>query len=88
MLKLEAQDKLPPRQRGPLIAPRPKEELYDAEADPYQLHNLADDPKHAEALDRLRAALDAWIERTDDRVPKHPKPDQFHRTTGRRLRRK
>ncbi|MFW6158830.1 MAG: sulfatase, partial [Planctomycetota bacterium] len=39
---------------------RPVEELYDTDADPYEIHNLADDPAYAEELDRLRGALDAW----------------------------
>jgi hypothetical protein len=30
------------------------------------VNNIADDPAYAEELDRLSAALDEWLERTDD----------------------
>jgi len=42
-------------------AHKPIEELYDAEADPFELHNLADDPKHQATLNRLRGVLSAWM---------------------------
>ena len=46
---------------------KPPEELYDTESDPFELHNLAADPRHASKLDELRTACDAWIARTGDR---------------------
>jgi hypothetical protein len=45
---------------------RPPEELYDTETDPDQVRNLADDPKHADTLLRLRGALDGWLAATPD----------------------
>jgi len=40
---------------------RPPEELYDTDADPCEINNLARSPGHAADLTRLRAALDAWL---------------------------
>jgi len=40
--------------------------LYDLKADPYELKNLLGDPRHQVIRDRLRAALDAWREKTGD----------------------
>ena len=45
---------------------RPAEELYDLEADPHEVENLAEDPDYADVLDRMRGALDDWIDHTDD----------------------
>lgn len=45
---------------------KPPEELYDTQADPYALNNLATDPTHAETLARLRAAQSKWIRDTRD----------------------
>jgi len=45
---------------------RPAEELYDLDADPHETENLVGDPSHADALDRLRTALDDWRDRVDD----------------------
>jgi uncharacterized sulfatase len=42
---------------------KPIEELYDTQADPYEVNNLADDEKYATILARLRAAHEKW--RTD-----------------------
>jgi len=69
MRQLQAQGKLtgPP---ADLMAMRgPSEELYDTDADPYEIRNLANSaqPEHREALLRLRAALDTWIVETGDR---------------------
>ncbi|NNJ24905.1 sulfatase [Alienimonas chondri] len=45
---------------------RPGEELYDVKADPHQMTNLADDPAHAEAKERLSARLMRHLEETGD----------------------
>ncbi len=41
--------------------PKPAEELYDITADPWEVHNLADDPAHRETLLRMRKACRGWI---------------------------
>ena len=46
----------------------PREELYDLQADPTELHNLADDPNYASVQDGLRAALEDWQRQYDDRI--------------------
>ena len=48
---------------------RPKEELYDLKNDPYEIHNLAADPKHQTRLKNLRKRLDNWMKRTNDHGP-------------------
>lgn len=47
--------------------PRMPEELYDLETDPHEIHNLAEDPAHAQALEKHRAILAAWIKETGDK---------------------
>lgn len=49
-----------------MAATRPVEELYDTEADPHEVHDLAGDPAHREVLERHRAALDAWQREVGD----------------------
>ena len=39
---------------------RPRHELFDLQADPDEIHNLADDPRHKQTLDDLQARLKAW----------------------------
>lgn len=50
---------------------RASEELYDLEADPWEVHNLANDAAHAKTLEGLRTKLERWMEQTNDqgRVP-------------------
>ncbi len=47
-------------------ARRCKEELYDLEADPGEMNNVADDPGHEVTLNEMRAALAAHLEATND----------------------
>ena len=68
MRRLHAEGKL----TGPaaeLMKPLPAELLYDTQADPHEIRNLADsdEPAHQSALIRMRAALDTWITETGDR---------------------
>lgn len=45
---------------------RPLEELYDTQADPAQLHNLADDATQLDTLTQMRTALRQWQVETRD----------------------
>ncbi|MBN1590379.1 MAG: sulfatase-like hydrolase/transferase, partial [Pirellulales bacterium] len=40
--------------------PKPTEELYDLDADPHMIHNLADDARYGDVLRRMRRALHDW----------------------------
>ena len=63
-----AAGKLNPTQVELLFADqRPKEELYDLEADPWELNNLAGDKANKKTLKNLRGTLDRWIEQTGDK---------------------
>jgi len=46
---------------------KPAEELYDLQADPHEVRNLARDPKHKAELERHRALLAKWMKETDDK---------------------
>ncbi len=46
--------------------PRPDEELYDISNDPYQINNLANNPKYKNDINRLRTALEDWMIRIND----------------------
>jgi arylsulfatase A-like enzyme len=66
MRKLSAQGRLNADQRKFMAPSRPEEELYDLEADPYELQNLAASPERAPTLARLRRQLDQWMHETGD----------------------
>ncbi|MBD3180843.1 sulfatase-like hydrolase/transferase, partial [Candidatus Poribacteria bacterium] len=57
--KLEGPQKL-------MFQNRPVEELYDTLTDPSEISNLADDPAFKPELDRMRKALDDWIDDVGD----------------------
>jgi len=44
----------------------PEFEFYDLASDPWEFHNLAGKPEHADAEQRLKTALEAWRHETDD----------------------
>jgi N-sulfoglucosamine sulfohydrolase len=58
------------RLEGPVslfFAPeKPKEELYDTQSDPHEIRNLAADPEHRGALERLRDVHEHWMKEIGD----------------------
>ena len=44
-------------EQAAFFQPKPVEMLFDTEADPHEVNNLASDPAHAETLKEMRAAL-------------------------------
>ena len=69
MRELHAQGKLTGAAAELMERRGPCEELYDLDADPHEIRNLADSPdaEARNALIRLRAALDVWMTETGDR---------------------
>jgi N-sulfoglucosamine sulfohydrolase len=63
--RLHEQGKLNPAQDR-FFNPKPHEELYDMNADPHMLNNLAKDPEYAEVLSRMRGQLHQWQLHTRD----------------------
>ncbi|MBI1313035.1 sulfatase-like hydrolase/transferase [bacterium] len=49
-----------------LVPTKPIEELYDVDADPHEMHNLAAEPEHRTTLERLRQAHLDWVLETRD----------------------
>jgi arylsulfatase A-like enzyme len=66
--ELHAQGKLTPVQEVLCQPTMPSEELYDLEADPHEIKNLAtsSDPVHVAKLKELRASLEKWIDESND----------------------
>lgn len=66
MREWEAAGKLDQNQLLIMQKTRPAEELYDLHSDPYELHNLADNPKYAKQLQVMRDRLETWMVETND----------------------
>lgn len=49
-----------------LVPTKPREELYDTEADPHEMHNLAGDPQFRDVLERMRKRHLQWVLETRD----------------------
>ena len=76
--ELHAAGELNALQERLLFAPeRPAEELYDLQADPQELVNLAEDPTHGETLKRMRGLLARWEETSGDRG-RTPEPEAMY----------
>jgi arylsulfatase A-like enzyme len=63
---LHAAGKLDAVQSQWMALRKPEFELYDHQADPHEVKNLAAEPKHKKDLTRLSVMLDRWIEETGD----------------------
>lgn len=74
MRRLHAEGKLNEVQNLFFQPSKPVEELYDTESDPHELHNLADDPRYEQVLERMRGELYRWMEHTGD-VGLIPEPE-------------
>jgi len=66
LLKMRDEGTLSPEQSIWFKSTKPSEELYDWTSDPYQLHDLAEDPAYAQDLERLRGVMGKWIVETKD----------------------
>ena len=64
--RLYAEGQLDPVQSRLLEVPRPIEELYDLQEDPYEINNLAASPAHQDILLELREAHLKWRRDTRD----------------------
>jgi uncharacterized sulfatase len=64
--RLDGEGKLAGPQKIFFAPTKPREELYDVEADPYEVRNLAGSPEHQFVLKEMRAELDEWMAATKD----------------------
>ena len=46
--------------------PPGKERLFDLELDPFEIHNVSDEPLYRGVLQRMRGEMDAWLARAGD----------------------
>ncbi|MFO1063373.1 MAG: sulfatase [Pirellulales bacterium] len=84
MRKLRDEGQLNAAQRRLFDAPQASEQLYDLQADPFELNNLAGRAEYQETLREYRARLDQWQKETDDSEMLRS-PDEFDRETGQAL---
>lgn len=61
---------------------KPREELYDTDADPHQVHNLASSPDHRDVLERMRKLHRQWVLETRD-LGFLPEAEVWSRCAGR-----
>jgi len=66
IIALRDAGKLDANQLAWFTAPKTREELYDTQTDPEQLHNLAADPKYQAKLVELRTAFRQWEKKVGD----------------------
>ena len=58
---------------------KPQEEFYDLKNDPYEVHNLAEDPKYSKKIEEYRLALKDWQLEIGDKgfIPEHDLIESF-----------
>jgi len=74
MRRLNAEGKLKGAEQLYFLPRRPVEELYDLEKDPYEVNNIAGDPRNKNVVLRLRKELKRWMSKIED-VGLIPEPD-------------
>ncbi len=58
--RLLAKGELAPASAQWFVTPRPPEELYDLESDPWEIHNLVNSADHKSVLEELRTECTRW----------------------------
>jgi uncharacterized sulfatase len=76
--RVYTEGKLRPEAAQFMADTKPKEELYDLQADPHEVKNLAGNAEMAPVLDRLRAAHENWARETRD-LGLIPEPELIER---------
>ena len=66
MKALHQAGKLNKHQERLFQTPKPTEELYDLRNDPYELNNLAENPRYRDILKNLREECLRWMDTTND----------------------
>jgi arylsulfatase A-like enzyme len=66
MRAMHSEGALTPLQARLFAPARPAEELYDLDADPFEIDNLADDPDYRAVLEEQRERLYGWMVETRD----------------------
>ena len=82
MLRLKEKGRLTGPQLSSFQSPRPEEELYDMQADPNELNNLASNPDFKDQLQLMRTYMDKVRMETNDIVPASRTADEFDRIGG------
>jgi uncharacterized sulfatase len=72
--RVHAKGELLPAAKLFMAERKPVEELYDLERDPHEINNLAEDPKYASRLARMRRVHQRWLFETKD-VGLLPEPE-------------
>jgi len=80
--KGEAGDEFAKR-RAERYTRRPAVELYDLQADPWELNDIAERPENAATVKRLRARLDEWMRQQGDRGDATEREAKEHQARGR-----
>jgi arylsulfatase A-like enzyme len=78
-MEMHRAGKLTPAQAFLFVEPRPFEELYDLDEDPYSLENVVDDPEYRPELNKVRTLLDNWRVETNDHMPDQRRRDGWTR---------
>jgi hypothetical protein len=66
MRRFHEEGKLEGTQKLYFLPQKPQEELYDTQADPHEVQNLANAPEHRKRLEQMRSALAKWMDDTKD----------------------
>lgn len=79
LIELNRQKKLTGDAAYIFMETKPREELYDLKNDPYEVHNLAENPKYKDKLTELRRALSNWQMEIGDKgfIPEHDLIEMF-----------